>query len=280
MSRREQSDVSNPPPSPRAERAWAPLLLAIALAAHACASLSPAAKAIRFGTKADTSTCRFLKVVYGGPSLTPREEALENAAMVRATHIVALYEEGGKFTADAFDCSESGRAVAAKPAVPGEATPASTAATLPLPVEPGPAQEWIIAVMDVENRMGSEDPATTSLLQNVGEQLRVFIAERGLRTIDRSQQVRALQEQIGRMKSESYGSCYDDGCQLELGKALAASHILRTQVTRFGKSCVLNAELIDLTREVTISATSTKGTCEEEGFLAMSEEVARGVARR
>ena len=54
----------------------------------------------------------------------------------------------------------------------------------------------------------------------------------------------------------------------------AASHILRAQITRFGSLCVLNGELVDLRAEVATAAASSRGTCEEEGFLQMSEEVA------
>jgi hypothetical protein len=86
-----------------------------------------------------------------------------------------------------------------------------------------------------------------------------------------------MKEQIKDLKNESYKTCYDDSCQIELGKALAASHILRSQVTRFGSRCVLNAELFDLRREVTIAASSSRGDCEPEGFLRMSQEVANGL---
>src|SRR6185503_2553044 len=113
-----------------------------------------------------------------------------------------------------------------------------------------------------------------SLVKNLGDQLRIFVAQRGVKTVDPGSQDRALKEQIGELKAESYNECYDDSCQIELGKALAASHILRSRITRFGSRCVLNAELFDLRREVTIAASSSRGDCEPEGFLRMSQEVA------
>ncbi|MCK6550351.1 hypothetical protein L6R52_31230 [Myxococcota bacterium] len=142
-------------------------------------------------------------------------------------------------------------------------------------------RSWIIAVMDVEdvNAGEAKQAIDRGLVRNLGDQLRVFIAQHGLRTIDRSAQEKALREQIKAMKSESYKSCYADECQVELGKALAASHILRTRITRFGSRCVLNGELIDLKAEVTTAASSSQGTCEAEGFLVMGEDVAKNLVR-
>jgi hypothetical protein len=136
--------------------------------------------------------------------------------------------------------------------------------------------DWIVAVMDVKDlNAGDRDRAIDEdVIRNLGSQLRIYIAQRGAKTVDRSTQEAALKDQVQAMKNESYKSCYDDSCQIELGKALAASHLLRSQITRFGSRCVLNAELFDLAKEVTIAASSSRGDCEPEGFLRMSEEVA------
>lgn len=165
-----------------------------------------------------------------------------------------------------------------KPSSTTKNTPAAT------PVASGPVsmtgakpgQSWVIAVMDVEdlNAQFREKAIDPGLVKNLGDQLRIFIAQRGVRTVERGTQERAIGEQISAMKKESYNSCYDDSCQVELGKALAASHILRSRITRFGRRCVLNAELIDLRSEVTMAASSSQGDCEAEGFLTMSESVA------
>jgi hypothetical protein len=251
--------------------------LAVIVCTASCAGLSPAAQKIRFGSKSETASCRFIKVVYGGPGFNAKNDALENAAVVHATHIVTLYDENEKYTADAYDCEHR-----------VDRTPSLTASTAPDPkppvaAEPPPSANvrahtgWVVAVMDVEDRDGAHDGVTIALLRNIGDQLRIFVAEKGLRTIDRGQQESMIRAQIADAKKDSYKSCYDNGCQIELGKALAASHILRAQVARFGHSCVLNAELIDLKTEVSIAATSARGACEEEGFLTMSETVAAGL---
>jgi hypothetical protein len=137
----------------------------------------------------------------------------------------------------------------------------------------------VVAVMNVEdiNADLPDRAIDPSVLLNLGDQLRIFVAQRGVRTIDRGAQDQVLKEQISEVKKESYQECYDDSCQIELGKALAASHILRSRITRFGARCVLNAEVIDLRVEVTVTAASAQGDCEAEGFLAMSEAVANSL---
>jgi hypothetical protein len=166
-------------------------------------------------------------------------------------------------------------------AKPTQVSTTAPATTTPTPATIGatgakPGATWVIAVMDVEdlNAQSRDKAIDPGLVKNLGDQLRIFVAQRGVRTVDRGAQEKMIGEQISAMKKESYKTCYDDSCQVELGKALAASHILRSRITRFGKRCVLNAELIDLKSEVTMAASSSQGDCEAEGFLTMSENVA------
>lgn len=240
----------------------------VSAALTACVGLSPAAKRIKVVSKPEVSDCRFLSVVYGGKQpgdLNPKGTALHTAASRGATHVVTLFHQAGKYTGDAYDCGAA-PAVATNP--PPEAEPVVASTTAPMPVAPATKQQWVVAVMNVESQTNRLDK---QLLVNVGSQLRIAIATSGVRTVDRG----ALDEQIREMKGDSYGACYDDKCQIELGKALAASHILRTQVTRFGRVCVLNGELIELRAEVTVGAASSRGDCTDEGFLAMIDEVAK-----
>ncbi|MEQ9500647.1 MAG: hypothetical protein RIT81_27500 [Deltaproteobacteria bacterium] len=157
--------------------------------------------------------------------------------------------------------------------------PPPTTAPPPSGMKPNVAK-WVIAVMDVEDvNAGANNGIERGLVRNLGDQLRIFIAQAGVRTVDRSAQERALKDVISEAKSDSYKACYDDSCQIELGKALAATHILRSRITRFGSRCVLNAEMIDLRAEVTVKAASARGDCEAEGFLTMSEEVANSLVQ-
>lgn len=147
----------------------------------------------------------------------------------------------------------------------------------PLPKPATPGKDWVVAVMETqdlnaEDRARAADPA---LMRNLSDQLRVFVAQRGVKVVDRGQQRAAMKEVLLEAKKETYEVCYDERCQIPLGKALAASHILRTKVARFGEACVLNGELIDLAEEVTIAAASARGDCSDEGFLEASQNLTR-----
>ncbi len=169
------------------------------------------------------------------------------------------------------------------PATTTAAPPPPIATTTPSKPVTASAQSktWVLAVMDVEdmNEKSRRNRIDRSLVRNLGDQLRVFVTQAGVRTIDRSSQERALKDQVSAMKSDSYKACYDDSCQIELGKALAATHILRSRITKFGSRCVLNGELIDLRSEVTVKAASAQGTCAAEGFLTMCEQVAKDLVK-
>ncbi|MBI4815866.1 MAG: hypothetical protein HY791_06400 [Deltaproteobacteria bacterium] len=143
------------------------------------------------------------------------------------------------------------------------------------PLAPAASSELrILAVMEVSDAGGIE----TSLRKSITDQLRVTLAARGFRTVDRGAQEKALAEQIRELKKESYESCYDASCQIELGQALAATHIVRSQITRFGSACVLMAEMIDLRAEVTVGAASATGDCAPERFIELSERVGKEIA--
>ena len=94
-------------------------------------------------------------------------------------------------------------------------------------------------------------------------------------TVDPAAQKR---QQIELAKQDTYKACYDETCQIDLGKALAASHILRVRIAKFGAKCVLNAELIDLRTEVTMRAGVGEADCSAEGFLEMSHSVSAIIA--
>lgn len=139
-------------------------------------------------------------------------------------------------------------------------------------------RSWVVAVMN----MPSGEEMKESLTLALSDQMRVFLAVRRVRVIDRGAQEAAFRAMVEEEKQRSYGSCIDETCQIPLGKALAATHILRAGLGRFGQTCTTNGELIDLRSEVTIAAGSTRSDCSEEGLLdaieKLSDELIRGSA--
>lgn len=147
--------------------------------------------------------------------------------------------------------------------------------TISQPLVEPPRDHKIIAVMPVEIAGNMElEPGIGVALT---DQMRVSLASRGLRVIDRGAQERALNEIIESEKVKSYAECVDQSCQIPLGKALAATHILRTSLSRFGKMCAMTAELIALRESVTVSASTARSDCSEEGMLDTSTALINGI---
>jgi hypothetical protein len=129
----------------------------------------------------------------------------------------------------------------------------------------------VVAVMPVSQSGAKLEEVVSTTVE---DQLRVSLSKVGLKTIDRGAQESARQAQVLALKAESYKACYDEACQIELGKALAATHLLRSRLTQLGAHCLLSAELVDLALEVTVNAASAEGQCEPEALLQASRLVA------
>ncbi|MEQ8278386.1 MAG: hypothetical protein RMA76_38440 [Deltaproteobacteria bacterium] len=134
-------------------------------------------------------------------------------------------------------------------------------------------QSWVLAVMDSQ-MSSSQRTFTKETLVALTDQIRVFLASRGMRVVDRSSQERALQSIVAEEKKNSYKTCVDSSCQIPLGKALAATHIMRSSVAKFGNACATNGEMIDLRSEVTVAAGSARSGCTEEDLLYAAESLA------
>lgn len=132
---------------------------------------------------------------------------------------------------------------------------------------------WVLAVMDSQMQ-GNQKTFSTATLVALTDQIRVFLASRGMRVIDRSSQERALAEIVAEEKKNSYKTCVDSACQVPLGKALAATHLMRSSVAKFGNACATNGELLDLRSEVTVAAGSARSGCTEEDLLYAAETLA------
>jgi len=147
--------------------------------------------------------------------------------------------------------------------------------------EPEPVK---LAVMTLEDATG--EGLAASLLDNLSDYLRTQIARRGtFIVIDKSRQADALKKLVGDAKKESYNECYDDSCQIPLGKALSADTILRVKLSRIGSNYQMNAEMVDLAREAVDpgKAASVEIDAEpranlEDRLLEAMREVARQIA--
>ncbi|MEQ9504032.1 MAG: hypothetical protein RIT81_44665 [Deltaproteobacteria bacterium] len=137
----------------------------------------------------------------------------------------------------------------------------------------------VVAVFDVRDERPAaerlDDPTLASLTTYLG----TLLTKSGqYRVVPSSELQRALRD----AKRESLELCYDERCQIEIGKALAAQLSLQTSIGRVGSSCVLTSRLFDLREEATVRAASHRGECGDDaltnGVERLVEELVNGVA--
>lgn len=100
-------------------------------------------------------------------------------------------------------------------------------------------------------------------------------AEAGFRVVPRQQ----LRERLAQEKREGYKSCFDEACQIELGKAVAAERSLATKLLKVGEACAITAVLYDLKSETSLLAASTETTCSTSALMGGVRELAKKLAR-
>ncbi len=126
----------------------------------------------------------------------------------------------------------------------------------------------VVAVFGIEDRTGALAEADRGQLTDY---LTAKIAEGGtFQVIPSAQLKRRLVEQ----KKESYQQCYDQQCQIEIGRELAANKSLTTQAMKVGDQCMLVSSLYDLRRAATEASASTKSACTTEALISGLEQVA------
>lgn len=130
----------------------------------------------------------------------------------------------------------------------------------------------VIAVFEIEDATKRPKKLPAALT----DYFRVKLAEtRVVKVVDKGDQEQQLKKLIKAERKSSYKTCVDESCQIPLGKELAADKILRAKITRFGRSFVLAAELIDLASGASAGAASDKNDGTEEGLMASVENIAK-----
>lgn len=135
------------------------------------------------------------------------------------------------------------------------------------------AQPAIVAVFDIHDasgRLAERD------LHNLTRHLAAALAEtRRYQVVPRNQ----LRARLHDEKNDSYRACYDQGCQIAVGKAMAAEKALSTTVATVGARCRVTAELFDLERETATRGASVEAACSPEALFEAATEVASRLGR-
>ena len=137
----------------------------------------------------------------------------------------------------------------------------------------GDEQRPIVAVFDIEDR-GSGLPTQT--LNNLTDYLAVLLTNAGLQVIPRDQ----IRERLRAQKEESQKGCYEQSCQVELGRELAAQKSLSTRIFKIGGECRMTVTLYDLKRAATDKAQFDKAPCSEDALGLSLEKIVGRLTER
>jgi hypothetical protein len=107
-----------------------------------------------------------------------------------------------------------------------------------------------IAVRDLPKINASTMPKFLDLLE--GE-----IARSGFQTVPRT----AVRQVLLDRKSESYRECFDEACQIELGKAVAAAKVAAASWSRIGGGCIFELRMFDLRTELNEQSLRADAEC-------------------
>jgi hypothetical protein len=126
----------------------------------------------------------------------------------------------------------------------------------------------IVAVFDLEVKGTALDAGT---IDRLTDYLGSLMARKGYQVVPRSQ----LRERLVGARTASYKDCYDQSCQIEIGKELAAQKTLACQVLKLGKSCKVTVNLFDLKKSASEGAGTASGECGEDEVVASLEEAVK-----
>jgi hypothetical protein len=126
----------------------------------------------------------------------------------------------------------------------------------------------IVAVFDLEVKGTALDVGT---IDRLTDYLGSLMARQGYQVVPRSQ----LRERLVGARTASYKDCFDQSCQIEIGKELAAQKTLACQVLKLGKSCKVTVNLFDLKKSASEGAGTASGECGEDEVVASLEEAVK-----
>jgi hypothetical protein len=131
----------------------------------------------------------------------------------------------------------------------------------------------VVVVFDIQDQ-GAR--LAKDLLERMSDYLATRLAElAGYQVVPRNDIKTRLQSE----KSGTYKACYDQSCQIELGREMAAEKTISGKVVKLGSRCAVTIALYDLRKATTeLAATSERGGCTEDAIVDMLDEVTRKLA--
>ena len=133
----------------------------------------------------------------------------------------------------------------------------------------------VVAVFAVQDTRPADVRLPISAIDGVTKYLSSKLAESGaFRTVPDAQLRAALQM----TKRESYEACYEESCQIEVGKEVAAGKSLSTAISQVGTECIVTSTLYDLRISAAEKSASYRGACSQADLLTAVEIIAGRLA--
>ncbi len=129
------------------------------------------------------------------------------------------------------------------------------------------AERPIVAVFEIE---GHESGIKKKLLTNLTNFLAAKLTEGGYQVIPQAQ----IRHRLRNQKNTSYQECFEQNCQIEIGRELAAQKSLSSRIMKIGNRCQLTATLYDLRKSAAEQAATARGKCDEDSLLESVEKLA------
>ncbi len=124
-----------------------------------------------------------------------------------------------------------------------------------------------VAVFDIRDKSKKLNPEE---LDGLTDYLASKIAEDGLfHVVPRDEIKKRIREQ----KKKSFKQCYDQTCQIEIGREIAAQKTLSVTISPIGSSCVITAALFDLKKAATDATASSRGKCLPDNLVTQIEDI-------
>ena len=130
--------------------------------------------------------------------------------------------------------------------------------------EPAP----VVAVFEIENRgsplSGAEIVALTDYLgTRLGEGGRYQIIPR-----------QEIKKRLVEQKKASFKKCYDQSCQIDVGREMAAQFTVSASISKVGRTCIITSAMYDLRKAATHKTGTAKAPCTADDLLTAVEQIA------
>ena len=134
--------------------------------------------------------------------------------------------------------------------------PALAGLILAAPASHNAAVAVVPVALGAESGLGAED------VEKFTEFLDASVGARGFKMVARSE----VRLEADRLRQESYKDCYDESCQIEVGKAVAAQKVVIARWYRIASSCTLSLKLLDLRTLLATTVLEEDYPCTEAGL--------------